>query len=356
MNDPSLPTRRQRLGAALDAVGLVDAFARARRVLGVPALPVLTYHRIAAADAPDDFNPGVIDATPAAFERHVAMLTRHFTLVGTRELRDHFRGKRPLPHAAAMITFDDGYRSCRDVALPVLRRYDARAVFFVSTGHITHRRTFWWDRLSYTVKRSRASEIAIAYPRRQRIERTPGDEESVTRALLRVIKDTHALDVERFLSELSDAAGVPWSAALDAQLGDRLLLDWDDVRELRAAGMDVESHTRSHRVLDTLPHHELDDELGGSREDLEAQLREPVRAIAYPVGWCGGEHVTRAVSRAGYELGFSNGTGLNADLGSTQPLFLRRIAIDGSFTDGSLRAAMVVPDLTPKNAPRRAIP
>ena len=61
-------------------------------------------------------------------------------------------------------------------------------------------------------------------------------------------------------------------------------MTWDDVRALAGAGMDIESHTRTHRVLDTLDRDQLRDELVGSRRDLEAQLGRPIRAIAYPVG------------------------------------------------------------------------
>jgi hypothetical protein len=46
--------------------------------------------------------------------------------------------------------------------------------------------------------------------------------------------------------------------------------------------MDIESHTRSHRVLETLDREELHDELVGSRRDLEVRIGRPVRAISIP--------------------------------------------------------------------------
>lgn len=41
-----------------------------------------------------------------------------------------------LPERSALITFDDGYRSVREIALPVLRRFGYPAVIFVPTGYI----------------------------------------------------------------------------------------------------------------------------------------------------------------------------------------------------------------------------
>jgi peptidoglycan/xylan/chitin deacetylase (PgdA/CDA1 family) len=41
-----------------------------------------------------------------------------------------------LPERSALITFDDGYRSVREAALPVLRRFGYPGVLFVPTGYI----------------------------------------------------------------------------------------------------------------------------------------------------------------------------------------------------------------------------
>ena len=47
-----------------------------------------------------------------------------------------------LPERSALLTFDDGYRSMRDVTLPVLRRFDMPAVLFVPTDHVGGRNVF----------------------------------------------------------------------------------------------------------------------------------------------------------------------------------------------------------------------
>ena len=47
-----------------------------------------------------------------------------------------------LPRRSALITFDDGYRSMRTVALPLLRRFGFPAVLFVPTNYIGGRNAF----------------------------------------------------------------------------------------------------------------------------------------------------------------------------------------------------------------------
>ena len=51
-------------------------------------------------------------------------------------LRAALAGAGSLPERAALVTFDDGYRSVHDHALPVLRRLGVPAVLFVPTAYV----------------------------------------------------------------------------------------------------------------------------------------------------------------------------------------------------------------------------
>jgi peptidoglycan/xylan/chitin deacetylase (PgdA/CDA1 family) len=112
--------------------------------------------------------------------------------------------------------------------------------------------------------------------------------------------------------------------------------------------MDVASHTRTHRVLQTLPADDLREELVGSRRILEEQLGEEVRAIAYPVSLSAGDHddIFAAVGSAGYDLGFSTSCGLGPLGEKTNPLDIQRIWVDPNLPHSYFRAAIAVPHLT----------
>jgi Polysaccharide deacetylase len=108
----------------------------------------------------------------------------------------------------------------------------------------------------------------------------------------------------------------------------------------------VESHTATHRVLQTLSDEELERELVESKRTLEAELDEPIRAIAYPTGVGVGQHtkIGRAVRAAGYDLGFS-GNGLCRLGETTDPLDLRRVGVDLHVPEAYFRACVVLPPL-----------
>ena len=127
-----------------------------------------------------------------------------------------------------------------------------------------------------------------------------------------------------------------------------MICSWDQVRALAAAGMDIGSHTRTHRVLQTVPEAELAAELAGSRADLEAVLGRPVRAIAYPVGdpVVGHPAIRRALEAAGYAVGLTNSTGASLIWPRRpHPLDIRRQALDRGDPPSFFRAVLAVPPL-----------
>ena len=199
--------------------------------------------------------------------------------------------------------------------------------------------------------RSKRTTATLSYPAPMTLALA---DPNVGDKLTDTIKDTRGLDVERFLAELAEALGVEWNREVETRYADDLIMSWDQVRALARAGMDVESHGRRHRVLQTLDVAGLDDELAGSRRELEAQLGRPVRAVAYPVGRRinGDRRIRDALAAAGYQLGMSNKTGVNRwfppalrALSPIDPFDVRRLATDRSISDAMFLTQMALPQL-----------
>lgn len=336
--------RRDRIAQLLARSGGLGAILAARARLRVPVLSILTYHHV--HDPGDDypFDPDVADVTPDQFRRHMELVRRHFSVIDVDQLIAGLGGAR-LPPNPCLISFDDGYRSNLTVALPVLRDLGLRAVFFVATGFVDGRHLYWWDRIAYVVHRTPATTITLDYPEPMTV--TTADRGAARAALVRVVKDQRGLDLERFLTELARAAEVVWSPAVERELADGLIMTWDEIRTLRDAGMDIESHTRGHRVLQTLDDDALADELTGARADLTRELGHPARVVAYPVGRSIAPYprVRAAVADAGYQVGLTNASGV-VPLWRRHDVFdIGRVAVDRDLSDAMFLGQLAVPAL-----------
>ena len=341
--------KRHRLAHLLQRSGSLAAVLKLRAWSPVPWLTILTYHRFPSRDGIELFDDGVVDVTPEEFERQIVCVKRHFNVVGVTELCAFAEG-RSLPKNPVAIAFDDGYRCNYDTALPILKKHDCKAIFFVATSFITERRIHWWDRIAYMMKMSRRRELRLEYPVPVSLDLT-GERCGAIRTVQRLVKVHPSLQLSYFLAELSRAADVALSPELDRQFSDRLLMTWDHVRALQKARMDVQSHTRSHRVLQTLTPGELRDELEGSRDDLRRELGAPARALAYPSGNPVGpvSPVRAALEKAGYEIGLTNGTGPTPIGGGVDRFGIRRQTIDRGLSNAVFLTILALPRLAPRH-------
>ena len=106
--------------------------------------------------------------------------------------------------------------------------------------------------------------------------------------------------------------------------GDRTFLSSGLLRALERRGIEIGSHSASHRDLTQLSDREALDELMGSRRALERWLRHPVQWLAYPYG-AYDERVERLARRAGYVLAVTTETGTLQS--ARQPLALQRLRV-----------------------------
>src|SRR5256712_1619834 len=105
-------------------------------------LPVLLYHKI------DRIPPGAryprSYVTPERFEAQLAFLRRRgYESISFADYLAYRHGAGRLPRRPVIVTFDDGYRSNRDVALPLLQQYGFRATIFLVAERIGGTNT--WD-------------------------------------------------------------------------------------------------------------------------------------------------------------------------------------------------------------------
>lgn len=115
----------------------------------------------------------------------------------------------------------------------------------------------------------------------------------------------------------------------DADEAQEPLLAIDDIRAMQRAGIEFQSHTRSHPRLTRLTAADAFRELRESRAALETMLETPVSVVAYPWGECDVE-TQRSAREAGYDAGVIVRRRTNFE--NTPLLELRRIGINHETT------------------------
>lgn len=300
-------------------------------------LAILTYHRI---DEPGpDLDPRLISASPEAFARQVAWLADAWHPVSLAEVLARRDGGPALPRRAVLVSFDDAYRCFADIAWPILRASGVPAALFVPTAYPGDRsRTFWWDRLYRAVisvppgtgtVSSVLGWLELGGPERRNrtLKRLRATVKSMPHAAAMAAVDEVIVGLDRYHTGSSPD-----------RTNASPVLSWDTLRSLAGEGVAIDSHTRTHPLLDRLSEGDLDVEIAGARADLDRELGGEHVTIAYP----NGNHspqVLAAVGRSGARLGFTTRRGTN-DLRSPSWLALRRINVSPAAGEAALTAQL----------------
>ncbi|MGI9861973.1 polysaccharide deacetylase family protein [Moorella naiadis] len=206
---------------------------------------VLIYHHIDAQEA-----PGLI-ISPERFASELDMLlARGYHVISLDQLRDFLNGGT-VPTNAVLITFDDGYESVHQYALPELQKRQMPAVAFAivkyvgqKMGNLQH---YSWDG---------AREMTAAG----------------------ITTQSHTYDLHNFAPLASGKNG----PLLDGPLKGQSASDYRNM---------------------------VYQDLKRSRDEIESQLHQPVYALALPFG-AGGHIAIQAAVDAGFRLIFTTHYGV----------------------------------------------
>lgn len=107
----------------------------AGRRSGERTLAILAFHKV-GEPGPGAWETWYYNTEPE-FTGYLSYLREHdWRVIDVATLLRGLSDAAALPQRAALLTFDDGYRSVLEVAAPVLRRFGYPAVVFVPTAYV----------------------------------------------------------------------------------------------------------------------------------------------------------------------------------------------------------------------------
>jgi peptidoglycan/xylan/chitin deacetylase (PgdA/CDA1 family) len=253
---------------------------------------ILLYHGVPANGDGTFINAAVL-------EDHIRFLKRHFELIHPRDIA---ASRKSSDRIRVLLTFDDGFRNNATVAAPILRKYQAPAIFFVCGRHASPGKYLWFSYLQalesefpgdgfdfrgefvdMSVERRRSS---VAKLRESLLNLTPHPA-----AMYKAIEDE--------LPKLEDFVGPD-------RLEDRFAgMTHEQVSALADDSLfDVGAHTVDHPFLTRCDSAESIRQIADNKAWIEQISQTKCNTIAYPSGDYNGA-VLEDCRRAGITQGYS---------------------------------------------------
>jgi len=268
---------------------------------------LLTFYFHRVLEKVDPMQPG--EPTAAEFDRTLGWIVDQFNVLRPDEACARL-SDGTLPSAAAVVTFDDGYRDNYEVALPIFRRRKASATFFVATGFLGDGMQFN-DRIREALRVHGAPSLDAAWLGLGELPTGTVSEKLMSlEQILRVVK-YKALEARLDAVErIEHQCGFDLASRVAAQ---REMMTVDEVRLLARAGMDIGGHTRNHPILRSLSSEAALGEIRAGYDDLTAIVGAPPALFSYPNGKRGDDYEPvhgQMAKKAGFKYAFSTHRGV----------------------------------------------
>lgn len=313
---------------------------------------ILMYHRILTIDEVRGslIQPGmyVLDST---FAKHIKFLKEHYKIISFidfMELLD--TNEFDKDQAYCVITFDDGWRDNYINAFPVLRANGVPATIFLATSFIASDRLFWPESLGYIIENCDLSKLTDEkIDALSRASNEIGLEADLLVDVLRISSiDVKLLGYDKIIEllkeysveSIQDFIGLIGEILELKPVASRMMLDWNEIREMSAKNISFGSHGCSHSLLILLSEKDIITELSDSLNILQETGTSSIPVFCYPDGSFN-ERITMMVKDAGYkasvttETGYTDAqsnryklkrVGIHDDVTKTIPLFALHIS------------------------------
>ena len=300
---------------------------------------VLMYHRVLTHEevSHQSVQPGMY-VLDNVFAQQMSFLKKNFTILSLQQLLDLWQGGAWNERTRyCVVTFDDGWLDNYRHAYPVLKELGIPATIFLPTDYVGSDQWFWPDQLAFLftvlvareVKAKDLDKIKEVFSGFLSEDVHPLVEALERRADVtdQVIERCKSLPIERiraFIAALAARLGVSLP-------GERVIVNWDEVREMSRGGLSFGSHSCSHRILTTISPDEVSAELTRSRQVLLEQDVNYVPVFCYPNG-NSDSHIQQQVKACGYEAACSVRMGVEVHV-PENTYAIRRVGIHNDVTN-----------------------
>ena len=247
---------------------------------GHDKLNILIFHRIHPEK--DPLFPDEI--TREEFDKKIEIISRAYNVLPLDYAVEKMQSGK-LPRRAVCITFDDGYADNHDVALPILKKWNVPATFFIATGFVDGG-IMWNDTIIESIRLSNKEELDLSLFGLEKINIINNEKkrESIENILVK-IKYMKPEEREKCITYIKNETGTI--------LPDDLMMTSDMIKNLHKAGMIIGAHTVTHPILANIDIKQAKLEIEESKNVLNDLLGEEIDIFAYPNGKPGSDYNTQ---------------------------------------------------------------
>lgn len=264
---------------------------------------ILLYHRIV------DDRSVYLDKGPVMhhriedFRKEIVYLKKHFLIVSMDQVVSQLRSGKGFEKPAVAITFDDGYLDNYTLAYPVLKEYRVSAAVYIATGLIGTAERTWTDQIELALINTEREffHLPALFGDMKMPVKSKREKQRANIEIAEALKPRSDSGRRELMKGVLDYLGFNGNYAASRQ---RIMLNWDEVREMARNGITFGSHSHTHPILSRMSIQEAKEDIFISKQVIEEKLGSKVRHFAFPNGRA--EDFSEELKEYCQEIGFQS--------------------------------------------------
>lgn len=245
---------------------------------------ILLYHRIVDDHSKYLSKGAAVHHHIKDFKREIAYFKRTFQIVSMDEVVNHLKSGRGFKRPSIAITFDDGYLDNYTLAYPVLKKHGIPATIYLTTGFVGTLDGIWTEQLGFAFMETRKDQFnfpALLGDKTIPIK-TKEEKEQANSEISEALKLRPDDERRELIQELHEKLEI--SEKYGRNFRERMMLNWDEVQEMRKDGITIGSHSHTHPILSQMSSEKAKDEILTSKKVVEKNADIEVKHFSFPNG------------------------------------------------------------------------
>jgi len=308
-------------------------------------LLILTYHRILpqAEIGTSLVQPGMY-VENNTFKKHIKFLKKNYDIISFHEyFNRNTKNDWDIEKQYCIISFDDGWRDNYTYAFPILKRHSIPATVFPAADFVGTTDMFWPERFATIFEQSEKMQFDDYYqlliqaanyaqlksviPLKYLKNKSGCSKQLNFNFLVEIIKTNHPDLIFKFLEKADALFKIRPSTQ-------RLILNWEEIKEMSDNGISFGSHGCTHRILTYLSPKEIRQELVKSKMILSEKKIDYVPVFSYPNGSYN-RNILEAVLKCGYKAAVTTKYGITNLFRPIDQASLNRIGVHNDISKSS---------------------
>ena len=218
------------------------------------------------------------------FYQQIKYIKKNFNILSIEEIYTHILKKIPFKKNSVSITFDDGFKNNFDVAVPILKKFQVPAIFYICPQIIEKQEMFWVDKIEACIVFYKKKKFLLNINKKKKKFDIKNNKKKIKtiNEIKKICKKTNDLKKDQIINDLIINTAVKPSIKLNENYK---VATWSQINKIiKNKLFTIGGHSLTHSIFTKLTLEKLERDINNTIKLIKKRTGYTVKHFSYPEG------------------------------------------------------------------------